>query len=76
MSSTREDYPNLPADVNIYQCTRHSPMNIDGDKAAELKQLWIHADAEETEASKELDGSYMTLSCPYCKYTYTVYLGD
>lgn len=72
----RDRYPNLPADVSIHHCTATSPMTIDGDKAVELKQLWIHDDAEETEESKELDGSTMSIRCSNCKYFYTVYVGD
>ena len=72
----RSKYPNLPADVSIHHCTATTPMTIDGDKAEELKQLWIHDDANETLESEELDGSTMWLSCPHCKYSYSVYLGD
>lgn len=72
----RQVYVNLPADVSINYCVKSSPMDIDGSKAAELKQLWIHDDAEETEESKELDGSTMFLVCPHCKYSYSMFLGD
>jgi hypothetical protein len=73
----RDLYPNLPADVEIMHCTKDAPMPIEnGDRAVELKQLWIHDDAEETEASKELDGNTMFLVCPNCKYAYSCFLGD
>lgn len=72
----RSLYPNLPADVSIHHCTAAEPMTINGDMAEQLKQLWIHDDAEETEASKEIDGSIMYLVCPHCRYAYSVFLGD
>lgn len=75
-AADREVYINLPADVSINYCVKSSPMNIDGSKAAELKQLWIHDDAEETEESKELDSSTMFLVCPHCRHSYSVYIGD
>lgn len=74
--SERDLYPNLPADVSIHHCTKDSPMNINGDDAEKLKQLWIHDDAEETEESMEMDGSTMYLKCPNCGYEYSVFLGD
>lgn len=73
----RERYPNLPADVSIHHCTAENVMPIEiADKVVELKQLWIHDDAEETELSMELDGNSMQCHCPHCKHTYWVYLGD
>lgn len=74
--SDRDKYPNLPADVSIHHCTKDHPMNIDGKKATELKQLWIHDDAEETQESKEIDGSFMILYCSNCKFEYSVFLGS
>ena len=72
----RDKYPNLAADVSIKHCTKDSPMDIDGKDAVKLKQLWIHDDAEETEASIEMDGSWMEFHCPNCKFTYSAYVGD
>lgn len=73
----RDRYPNLPADVAILHCTKESPMPIEiADRVAELKQLWIHDDAEETEESKKLDGRWMYVHCPNCTHTYGVDLGD
>jgi hypothetical protein len=75
--SERDRYPNLPADVTIHHCNTGNVMPIEiANKVVELKQLWIHDDAEETEESKEMDGSYMTLRCPHCTLVYTCYLGD
>jgi hypothetical protein len=75
--SERDSYSNLPSDVSIHHCNSSSVMPAEvGPRAAELKQLWIHDDAEETEASKELDGNTMFLVCPHCKFHYSVYLGD
>ena len=73
----REQYPNLPADVTIHHCNKDNVMPIEiAKKVVELKQLWIHDDADETEESKEMDGSYMTLVCPHCTHVYTVFVGD
>jgi len=73
----RDRYPNLPADVSIHHCTKDAPMPIEiANKVVELKQLWLHDDAEETEESKELDGSYIWVRCPNCGHLYGTYLGD
>jgi hypothetical protein len=73
----RERYPNLPADVEILHCNTTNVMPIEiADQVVELKQLWIHDDAEETQESQEMDGSYMTLVCPHCTLLYTCFLGD
>jgi hypothetical protein len=73
----RDLYPNLPADVEILHCTATNPMPAGvGDKVVQLKQLWIHDDAKETEASQELDGSTMICYCPNCDFTFEIYLGD
>ena len=72
----RDKYPNLPADVSIHHCTASTPFVNAGQTAAELKQLWIHDDAIETEESLEMDGSTMFLTCPNCKFGYSVFLGD
>jgi len=75
--SERDRYPNLPADVSIHHCNASNVMPIEiANKVVELKQLWIHDDAEETQESKEMDGSYMSLVCPHCTLFYTVFVGD
>jgi len=71
----RDKYPNLPADVTIHHCTVDTPMPKGlGPKAAEVKQLWIHDDAEETAESMEMDGSHMSFICPHCNYYFTVFV--
>lgn len=72
----RDTYPNLPADVSIHHCTKDHPMDINGEDAVKLKQLWTHEDAEETEASIKMDGNIIWLNCPNCKYSYSVWVGD
>ena len=73
----RDQYPNLSADVAILHCTKERPMPIEiADQVVELKQLWIHDDAEETEESKELDSRWMFVRCPNCTHEYGVDLGD
>ena len=58
----RDRYPNLPADVTIHHCNASNVMPIEiADQVVELKQLWIHDDAEETAESQEMDGSYMKI---------------
>lgn len=47
-----------------------------GERAAELDQLWIHDDAEETDESMELDGATMYLLCPNCRFEFSVFVGD
>lgn len=70
-------YPNLPSDVGVYHCTAASPMPPDFlERAAELRQLWIHDDAEETSESIELDSSLCCFYCPNCKLNFTVQLAD
>lgn len=71
------EYPNLPSDVAVYHCTAESPMPADFiERAAELKQLWIHDEAEETPESVELDSNLCCFYCSSCKYTFTIDLGD
>lgn len=75
--SDRDLYPNLPADVTIHHCTKQDPMPLSiANCLVELKQLWIHNDADETEESKEMDGSTMCFVCPHCTHYYCVYVGD
>lgn len=73
----RKKYPNLPDDVSIQYCTKTSPMPIEiANNVLELKQLWVHGDAKETEISKEIDSDTMWLVCPNCTLHYSVFLGD
>jgi hypothetical protein len=73
----RKQFVNLPVDVEIHYCTKEEPMPIEiAGKVVELKQLWMHEDAEETPESMEADGSYMTCRCPYCGHVYTNFIGD
>lgn len=72
----RDRYPNLPADVSIHHCTKDAPMNIDGDKAEELKQLWIHDDANEVDEDEYYSERFIYMHCPNCDYKYFCDLGD
>lgn len=71
----RDNYPDLPADVQVFHCTKASPMDLSiKDKVVELKQLWIHDDAEEIAESDS--GRYVTFKCPNCTIETTIDLGD
>ena len=76
-ANDRKLYVNLDADVEIHYCVKGDPMPAEvGDRAEELKQLWIHDDVEETEESKIADGSVMWFHCPNCEHNYSVFVGD
>jgi hypothetical protein len=54
-------------------------MSIDGDKARELKQLWIHDDADEVDGvdnEEYCSERYIYMHCPNCNYNYFCDLGD
>lgn len=75
MSSEREKYPNLPSDVAILHCTKESPMPLKiADRVVELKQLWIHDDADEIGESDT--GRFVQFHCPNCGHKYWCDLGD
>lgn len=72
---TRDDYPNLDPEVSVHNCTAENPMPPEvGDRAQELKQLWVHHDTEEIWESDS--GRFMRVRCLHCKYEYTIDFGD
>lgn len=71
-----KEYPNLPDDVQVIHCTKDNPMPIEiADKVVELKQLWVHDDAEEEDPLDFDFSDYVTFKCPNCTYKFTLYLG-
>ena len=73
----RKLYINLDADITIHYCVKGDPLPAEiADRVAELKQLWVHDDAEETKESEIIDGSTMWFHCPNCGHRYSVFVGD
>lgn len=71
----RDKYPNIPADVQIFHCTKANPMDPSiKNKVVELKQFWIHDDAEEIAESDS--GRFVTFKCLNCTIETTMDLGD
>ena len=62
--------------IGIFGKGHERSMNIDGNKAEELKQLWIHDDANEVDEDEYYSERFIYMHCPNCDYKYFCDLGD